>query len=370
MSERVDRVVQALIDDYERQEHRLSQDEVDRVIDKRSLTPEEAVLVYEALRHKGIVVEARADGFDLPSGGRHTDPAGAELELLLSEARTRKLLTPEQEIRLGRRIAIGNRLRRGLKRNRISPTPDVMEKLWRASSAREAMVLANLRLVVSVARGYRGMSDLGLMDLVQEGTIGLFRAVERFDYRLGYRFSTYATWWIRQAVTRAIANQGSLVRFPVHMGEQIRKLRKARQLLYNTNGGRVPSIDELATELNWSVDRTHFVNDLSRLALVSLDAPLRAGEDDTDLSDVLVGDVDDPAEVAQDREIAAKLTQLIRELSPREELVITARFVEGKTLEEVGQRFQLTRERIRQIEEKALAKLRRAAKRLRFEDPS
>jgi RNA polymerase primary sigma factor len=370
VSERVDRVVRVLLDDYERQEHRLSQDQIDRVIDKRGLSAEEAVLVYEALKRERVAFDGMAEDVNEPAVTRKDSGAAPrDLSLLLSEARTGRLLTPQQELRLGRRVAIGKRLRRALEKGRIGPTPDVLEKLRRASSARDAMALANLRLVVSIARRYQGMSDLDLMDLIQEGTMGLLRAVEKFDYRLGYKFSTYATWWIRQAITRALADRGSLVRFPVHMGEQIRRLLRAHRLLYNTNGGRMATIEELSKELNWPPDRTHFVNDLSRLTRVSLDAPLRPDEGDVDLSEILVGGLDDPAEVAEDRQTADRLEKLIAELTPREQAVIVARFIEDKTLEEVGTRFEVTRERIRQIEEKALAKLQRAARRHRFTRP-
>jgi RNA polymerase primary sigma factor len=226
-------------------------------------------------------------------------------------------------------------------------------------AARERLVAANLRLVVSIARRYL-RHGIQILDLLQEGNIGLMRAVDRFDWRRGYKFSTYATWWIRQAISRAVADQGRTIRLPVHVQETMGRLRHAARSLVQESG-MAPSVERLAERLAVSPE-------LVRRALtvppepVSLDAPV-AADDETRLADVLADETaSDPAADAVARGLAAATRELLRTLSPREEQVIRLRFGLGErsdhTLEEVGLRLAVTRERARQIEAKALKKLR------------
>jgi RNA polymerase primary sigma factor len=337
--------------------------------------PEEAfddVLV--ALRDCGIVI--REDSNDaLAATALSNDElvhVSDPVRMYLQEIGRYPLLTPQQEVELAMQMETGLRAdeKLAVPGDSLATTEKViLERSSRsADRARKRLVEANLRLVVSIAKKYVGRG-LSLLDLIQEGNLGLIRAVEKFDYRKGFKFSTYATWWIRQAVTRALADQARTIRVPVHMVETINKLSRAQRTLMQ-DLGREPTIEEIAIELEMEPDR---VSELRRIALdpVSLETPL-GEEDDSTLGDFVEDtDAEVPVETASFKLLQEYLSLALEGLSERERQVLIMRFglADGKvrTLEQVGDHFEVTRERIRQIETKALAKLRQPARAKRLE---
>ena len=267
------------------------------------------------------------------------------VKIYLHEIGRVALLTPEEEAELAQRISDGD------------------------ASAKKRLKEANLRLVVSIAKRYVGRGLL-FLDLIQEGNLGLIKAVDKFDANKGYKFSTYATWWIRQAITRAIADQARTIRIPVHMVETIGRLTKAERALVQELG-RQPNAEELAKELNMNIDK---VREIMKVAQepVSLESPV-GEEEDSHLGDFVEDkDIPSPSDVASQTMLKEELNEVLKTLSDREARVLSLRFGlddgRTRTLEEVGKEFNVTRERIRQIEAKALRKLRHPSRSKRLKD--
>jgi len=289
-------------------------------------------------------------------------PVSDPVRLYLNEIGRYPLLTAQQEVELAMHMEAGSRARAKLEAAEDLSDEDVgllLAERKRGETAQSSLVQSNLRLVVAIARRYAGRG-MALLDLIQEGNVGLMRAVERFDYRRGFKFSTYATWWIRQAISRAIADQGRTIRMPIHVLDVVNKMTKAKREL-TQQLGRAPTDEELADELDMEPSR---VAELQRVAMdtVSLETPV--GEDDDGTLGDLVEDVDSdrPAELAAFASLQDQLALALEGLSDRERQILVMRFglADGRmrTLEEVGSHFKVTRERIRQLETKALAKLR------------
>lgn len=319
-------------------------------LDDVELAPEQIEKIYEVLESMGVEVigdlqeETPAEGeldLSIPEGIAIDDP----VRMYLKEIGKVPLLSSEEEINLAQRIEEGDQ--------------------W----AKKKLAEANLRLVVSIAKRYVGRGML-FLDLIQEGNLGLIKAVEKFDYRKGYKFSTYATWWIRQAITRAIADQARTIRIPVHMVETINKLiRIERQLLQEL--GRQPLPEEVAKIMEMPVDK---VREIMKIAQepVSLETPI-GEEEDSHLGDFIPDDeAPAPAEAAAFTMLKEQLINVLDTLTPREEKVLRLRFGlddgRARTLEEVGKEFNVTRERIRQIEAKALRKLRHPSRSKKLKD--
>ena len=324
-------------------------------------------------------IEVEKIYLSVPDGVSIEDP----VRMYLKEIGKVPLLSAEEEIELAKnmeagavakeKIAILKSREENATEEELAEIKEEIKNLQKdldaGDEAKKRLAEANLRLVVSIAKRYVGRGML-FLDLIQEGNLGLIKAVEKFDYRKGYKFSTYATWWIRQAITRAIADQARTIRIPVHMVETINKLiRVSRQLLQEL--GREPSPEEIAAEMNMPVERVREILKISQEP-VSLETPI-GEEEDSHLGDFIQDDnVPVPADAAAFTLLKEQLEEVLGTLTEREQKVLTLRFGledgRARTLEEVGKEFNVTRERIRQIEAKALRKLRHPSRSRKLKD--
>ncbi|MDO4541990.1 MAG: RNA polymerase sigma factor RpoD [Bacillota bacterium] len=345
--------------------HFLTYTEIQDALSELDLSPEQMDDIYVQFSQAGIDVideTADLDEIDAPENLDAIEEVEEEVEeteivvpdgvfvddpvkMYLKEIGRVQLLTAEEEVELAKRMENGD------------------------EAAKKRLSESNLRLVVSIAKRYVGRGML-FLDLIQEGNLGLIKAVEKFDYRRGYKFSTYATWWIRQAITRAIADQARTIRIPVHMVETINKLHRVnRQLLQDL--GREPTPEEIAAHMDISVERVREIQKIAQEP-VSLETPI-GEEDDSHLGDFIEDeDAPAPAEMASFVLLKEQLDDVLSTLQPRERKVLQLRFGlddgRSRTLEEVGQEFGVTRERIRQIEAKALRKLRHPSRSKKLRD--
>ena len=316
--------------------NKVKADDIYDYFSRRGINPTEMEEIASQLTKDGVVVQR--DGLsqeEIDSLLKDVNPEDP-VKMYLRDIGRVPLLTAEEEIELSERIANGD------------------------AEAKKILCEANLRLVVSIAKKYAGKSGMQFLDLIQEGNLGLIKAVEKFDHTKGFRFSTYATWWIRQHITRAIADQARTIRIPVHMVETINKINRISKQLLQKNG-REPTLEELAEELGMPEEKVMEIQKIS-LEPISLESPV-GEEEDSKIADFIEDESSlSPYEASTRVIIKEKLLQTLESLTPREQKVIRLRYGldDGypKTLEQVGKEFNVTRERIRQIEAKALRKLR------------
>ncbi len=332
----------------------LTYKEIQSSLEEIDIDPNQIEKIYENIERIGVEIvgdmeeeleeikqEEEEIDISVPEGISFDDP----VRMYLKEIGKVPLLSADEEIELAQKMSEGDEY------------------------AKKRLAEANLRLVVSIAKRYVGRGML-FLDLIQEGNLGLIKAVEKFDYQKGYKFSTYATWWIRQAITRAIADQARTIRIPVHMVETINKLiRISRQLLQEL--GRDPTPEEIAAEMGMSIDKVREIQKIAQEP-VSLETPI-GEEEDSHLGDFIPDDdAPAPAEAASFTLLKEQLMQVLSTLTLREEKVLRLRFGlddgRARTLEEVGKEFEVTRERIRQIEAKALRKLRHPSRSKKLKD--
>ena len=353
-------IVKELID-LGKQKGQLTNQDILDAIGEIDFEPEQLEKLYDTIESQGIEIvedigDIKIDDIDLSfSDGKDDDSSISAPEqgittddpvkVYLKEIGRVPLLSSEEEIELAIRISDG----------------DV--------AAKQRLSEANLRLVVSIAKRYLGRG-MQFLDLIQEGNLGLIKAVEKFDYTKGFKFSTYATWWIRQAITRAIADQARTIRIPVHMVETINKVKKVQSQLLHQNGHE-PTAEEISAEIDMPVDK---VREIMRVAQepVSLETPI-GEEEDSHLGDFIPdNEAPAPADAASHTMLREQLSDVLSTLTPREEKVLRLRFGledgRSRTLEEVGKEFNVTRERIRQIEAKALRKLRHPSRSRKLKD--
>ncbi|MBB5092605.1 RNA polymerase primary sigma factor [Pseudochrobactrum saccharolyticum] len=355
---RIEKALNALLADWRRQDQTLDRSQFERVVHRRKLEADEIVEVLQQLRAHGVVLEGLDDDEEIvtlsPEDARRSGD-----DFVVGYFRA-KLLTREEEVRFGRAVQIGIVAQHEEQAGHYAD--DLGKLIAEGEKARAKMVVANLRLVFSVARKF-GSKAIEFPDHIQNGTIGLMRAIEGFDPELGLKFATYATWWIRQSISRANDNDSNLIRMPVHRLEQIRRVRRhTRRLTMENNRG--PTLGELCDALDMPREKVAYLQRLSLFRTTSLDAPL-GDEDDIHLRDIIPSDAPTPEDLTEIWSRNKLLKQLIEELSPREQMILDRRFGlttrSGRTLQELGNEIGVTRERIRQIEDKALKKLYRKA---------
>ena len=377
---------------------KLDSAELSEVLDEMDLEGEQMDSIYDSLEQLGIEVGAEDFLADLPDDdGEPAMEEIAEIEeeelvdpntlvdsfniddpvrMYLKEIGKVPLLTADQEVELATTMSAGREAEERVAQAEADgevlsdeELAQLKKQIKAGEKAKQSLAEANLRLVVSIAKRYVGRGML-FLDLIQEGNLGLIKAVEKFDYTKGYKFSTYATWWIRQSITRAIADQGRVIRIPVHLVESINRVKKTAGDLLHKNG-REPTVEEIAAALDMEPDKVRELLQLSQEP-ISLETPV-GEEEDAHLEDFIQDeDAGVPVDEAGRQLLRRELLHVLKSLTPREERVITLRFGledgRARTLEELGKEFNVTRERVRQIEAKALRKLRHPSRSKKLKD--
>ena len=371
MAERKQEMLSALLEKGKNSHNQLTYADIADILDSAELDKNQMDDMYELLMSKGIEIVSETEPEDFDAILAENPDVAADAELIVEEASEIDI-----EATIPKSIAVDDPVRMYLKEIGKVPLLSADEEIELAKrmekgdeEAKKRLCEANLRLVVSIAKRYVGRGML-FLDLIQEGNLGLIKAVDKFDYTKGYKFSTYATWWIRQAITRSIADQARTIRIPVHMVETINKLiRVSRQLLQTY--GREPSPEEIGKEMGISVEKVREIQKIAQEP-VSLETPI-GEEEDSHLGDFIPDeDVPAPAEAAAFSMLKEQLVEVLDTLTEREQKVLKLRFGledgRARTLEEVGKEFDVTRERIRQIEAKSLRKLRHPSRSKKLKD--
>lgn len=384
-SPRAELAAQALLDDCERTGSALTPEHVDRVLARRKLSPQECLEVYSVLESNDVLsdteeessldgVEELVAGVDVNEesavggGGaagqeeQIPEPDPERLRTTRGIGLDHDLLNGQEEVDCGRAISLGLNMASAVKAGQVPTSKHSQDVIARGMAARDKLIRSNLRLVLKVAIPYSRMTSLEVDDLFQEGVLGLIRAAEKFDPSKGFRFTTYAYYWIYQSITRSLYNQGDQIRLPVHIHHKLTRLRRAVRALIQHNAGRLPSIRQLADEVHWKPEEVQFYLDLSRVVTVSLDAPSDRGEDQA-LVDTLVATSPGPEQLIEEDDLHAHVVSVLETLPSRDRDVIVRRFGfndkhDRQTLEDIGEQYGLTRERIRQIETRVLTRLK------------
>ena len=356
--------LERILDDLHRQGGHLEVSQVERAIIRRELNAEEAAFVYDELSARGVTPTESDELRELlarPLSRSSDVPWDFNFGRMLSEAREYRPLTRAQEVQLGRRVVQARKVSAEVESGQREPTLVVDKIIARGEDARVILAKSNLRFVVSVARGFEGKSSLGLEDLVQEGILGLMRAVDRFDPNRDIKFISYAVYWIRATLIEATSDVGRTVRIPLNVASEIARMIKVRGQLTQLNGGHSPDLEELATTLGWEEARVQFLTEVTSYRSDSLETPV-SEDSSIERKDLLPSREPSPEALLMSRERTSTIRAVLENLTPRDREVVILYFglngEEPMTLERIGTRFGVTRERIRQLRNRALKRLR------------
>jgi RNA polymerase primary sigma factor len=371
---KVERVVEVLAADFQRQGSKLLQSQLERAVLKKNLSPDQIVEVIVRLRQQRITPEEdddTAEPVGVPASAKDGGNGRRSIDYLLRGGGYGQLLSRQEERELARCMRLAAQAKVFLDEQEGSDTNAYAAMVERGAKARERLIRSNLGLVWSVVNKYGRGTSLEPEDLFQEGVCGLMVATERFDGELGIKFSTYATWWIRQSFTRAIHNQDRLIRVPVHMLESLIKFRRVFRNFSQESGDKPVSLRDVAQFLNWPLEKAAFVQQLSSMSCVSLDQPLK-DDSKTKIADVLYSTAPSACDIAVDHQRQERIQEVLIELTSKQSEVLERRFGIGngeeETLEQIGDDFSLTRERIRQIEETAIKRFKKKASQKNLRD--